>query len=608
MPDLAGEDGPQAGCDAHLDVKSQDRDIGIVTRGSRVDSLGKADEEPTRIAVTTAFPNPSSNPVSPGPSSPPLEQARDPDFVPPARPSSTPFLYPEHRDATCCRPLSSDDDEPATAQQDDETAVPSPADPSQKNGSLNNLPPEIVEVILDHLFGYRVSANSKSSLHMHSVTKSWNTALRHARRKEVSSLALVSPSWRVLVQQRLFRHLKLRATTDYLGMAALFLTNRPYLRSYVKHVELWFPVFQPRHGPLTSNGPIHLPFPFPPPRNNNQGATETYLRTTANCTLEEALIFVLSVLPSAIVLTLEGGERKKAPKVVHTSWAKPDESYLPVLPGVRTLVTKGQWNLLRTDEDFKAILSSLPNLAEWHGSYSKPKSKSYLSMYRALPMLPAHLTSLHLNLESDYRRELSCPAFFMKVSSKIHFCLGLAEATLPLERLSYTGRVCKVFFLALAARSDPRMSKIKSIDITVKNCCRNSHQYHDSGSGIQDMQFISSFELLVVAAIRALSKLPRLEYLRIRFIDLDSPVPPLNPYFLLRGNTCWGVWSDFILTELHKARPTAQFEELSDSFGEIGYNKEGRLVISTAPTSKSQFRSLKLANYALLSGSIAGAS
>lgn len=85
-------------------------------------------------------------------------------------------------------------------------------------------------------------------------------------------------------------------------------------------------------------------------------------------------------------------------------------------------------------------------------------------------------------------------------------------------------------------------------------------------------------------------------------------MPPLNPYFLLKGDTCWGVWSDFILAELHKARPTAQFEELSESFGEIGYNKEGRLVISTAPTSNSQFRSLKLANYALLSGSIAGTS
>ena len=37
--------------------------------------------------------NVSSNPVSPGPSSPPLDQPKPDDFVPPARPSSTPFLH-----------------------------------------------------------------------------------------------------------------------------------------------------------------------------------------------------------------------------------------------------------------------------------------------------------------------------------------------------------------------------------------------------------------------------------------------------------------------------------------------------------------------------------
>ncbi|CRK38325.1 hypothetical protein BN1723_018675, partial [Verticillium longisporum] len=68
--------------------------------------------------------------------------------------------------------------------------------------------------------------------------------------------------------------------------------------------------------------------------------------------------------------------RKKAPMVQHSSWAGPNDWALPILESVRTLVTRGQWNLMRTDEDFKSILSSLPNLTEWHGSYSKPKSKS----------------------------------------------------------------------------------------------------------------------------------------------------------------------------------------------------------------------------------------
>ncbi len=36
---------------------------------------------------------------------------------------------------------------------------------------------------------------------------------------------------------------------------------------------------------------------------------------------------------------------------------------------------------MRTGEDFDVIMAALPNIQEWHTSYAKPKSKSYLSMY-----------------------------------------------------------------------------------------------------------------------------------------------------------------------------------------------------------------------------------
>lgn len=80
-------------------------------------------------------------------------------------------------------------------------------------------------------------------------------------------------------------------------------------------------------------------------------------------------------------------------------------------------------------------------------------------------------------------------------------------------------------------------------------------------------------------------------------------MPPLNPYFLVRDGWCSGVWSEQILEEIHRVRPNIRFKEIVDSFGEVGYNKEGRLIISP-DFPKSRVLSLKLANYAMLAGGI----
>lgn len=94
----------------------------------------------------------------------------------------------------------------------------------------------------------------------------------------------------------------------------------------------------------------------------------------------------------------------------------------------------------------------------------------------------------------------------------------------------------------------------------------------------------------------------------------DSPFPPLNPHFLLRNNRCSGVWSDAIIAEMNRARPHARFEELSESFGEVGYRKDGRITFTPefpassgsagAGASGSRTVSLKLSNYALLSAGV----
>jgi hypothetical protein len=76
------------------------------------------------------------------------------------------------------------------------------------------------------------------------------------------------------------------------------------------------------------------------------------------------------------------------------------------------------------------------------------------------------------------------------------------------------------------------------------------------------------------------------------------------------------VWSDAIIAEMNRARPAARFEELSETFGEVSFRKDGRMTFTpefpAAGSSSSAAAgglssssrgaiSLKLSNYALLS-------
>ena len=71
----------------------------------------------------------------------------------------------------------------------------------------------------------------------------------------------------------------------------------------------------------------------------------------------------------------------------------------------------------------------------------------------------------------------------------------------------------------------------------------------------------------------------------------------------MRDGWCSGVWSDSIIAELNRVRPSARFEELADSFGVLGVTKDGRVTISP-DFPKSRALSLKLSNYALLHNGI----
>lgn len=221
-------------------------------------------------------------------------------------------------------------------------------------------------------------------------------------------------------------------------------------------------------------------------------------------------------------------------------------------------------------------------------------------MSTIVPKLPQNLTHLSICLENDYRKEHEVPPFFRKVNQQTHICVEMAKAIPTLEHIAYTGRICHCFFDHAAKRSDSRTSRLKTVELVVKNCCRPYQTDFRNGSGISDMAFISAFEALVLSGARALDKLSAVAFLRVRFIDLDSQVPPLNPYFQLENNKVTGIWSDEIVDTLARTRPEAAFVEKSESLGDVDMGKDGSIITGPA-FPKIRPLSIKVSNYQMFS-------
>ena len=94
-------------------------------------------------------------------------------------------------------------------QQQFQAAIPSGEDSIK----LSHLPGEIQETILDSLLGSLGSISCSKNDGTHG-TKNWSSIMRHPRRRQVSDLALISPTWRRLVQQRIYRHGKCSGCPD----------------------------------------------------------------------------------------------------------------------------------------------------------------------------------------------------------------------------------------------------------------------------------------------------------------------------------------------------------------------------------------------------------
>ncbi|KAK9857524.1 hypothetical protein MYU51_021049 [Penicillium brevicompactum] len=333
-----------------------------------------------------------------------------------------------------------------------------------------DFPVEIQEVIFDFLFGEKNPAPRAPGEQPKS---------RQARGKSLSCLAMVCPLWRSLVQRRVYHHIKIRGSVAELNDSVEWFRAHPHLMEYVKHIEIWVPVWgrpsvRRRH--------------FTVPRQPVQGWTvdgqailadnNRYQRAHDNASLNDIFRVVKAFFASAQIFTLEGGDNYRSLRVekfadgplVFGFQDRNERRRLPVLDHVKTFVMRGAWNVMRDSKDWYDFRQALPNITEWQCSYTRIQ------------------------------------------------VLG-SEYWLPLT-----------YQLA----------------------------------GINHTEFNDAFHEMVLGAVQALTVLPKLSYLRIRFMDLDWTDPFQNPYFELKNDKCTGLWSPAILDALRESRPSASFVQRSN--------------------------------------------
>lgn len=388
--------------------------------------------------------------------------------------------------------------------------------------------------------------------------------------------------------------------------------SHPHLQNYVRHIEVWVPVWERRAGQSPQldgsrnvmfeqharpHTVITIAMPNAQTPQEVENINQAYQLASSNATLDEVFDCVSCVFPNACIMTIEGGHCKKPPMIrqFRSLDQRPTPQKLSVLPNINTLILKGAWNIMREDSHFSTIAAALPNIREWHCTYAKPKTKAYESICAVIRHIPSNLSHLNLCLEGFYSKQSVSPAKMRMLQLEHHLCRDLGRIFPQLEALTYSGRICSALFTAaIEAAPSVRKPKLKSVDIIVKNCCRDGNIWNDS-TGIHSWAFIKAFESVVEGSVRALDSYPDLNFLRIRFIDLDSPCALLNPYFHLQNNEITGMWNDEILLLLGSSRPRARFAELSDEIAMDGVDKDGNLYVGW-PMQRP--RSIKVGSYA----------
>ncbi|EAW10991.1 uncharacterized protein ACLA_066270 [Aspergillus clavatus NRRL 1] len=532
------------------------------------------------------------------------------------RSASAGFQIHDDTASSCTTSLGQPDCQFADSPVEEEMQIQSVDTQSYKSKvRFDDLPVEVHDAILDHLFGERVSTLTMGV--PGKSARNWSRCLRHPRRKALSDLALISPVWRVLVQDRIYRHIKIKGTIDELSESASWFDLKPHLAMYVRQVEFWVPVWGNR---TARNLPMYQPrrrlheehlavmdvtallqATMPGWENSDPFLPRghPFYYASSNATLEDIFHHVKNHFPEARILTLEGGHCKKPPMIRHfvnDAYGFSSIERLPPLPNIQILVMRGAWNIMREHQHWRNISQALPGLQEWHCAYAKPKIEGYETIAKILVKPPPTLLHLNISLEGFSNKENTHPSWFSDGAQPPHLCRLLGEIAPRLMSLSFTGKVCACFFQATNSKSSSsrtEVSKLRFLDLAVKTCCREKRAgavfpFFDDFSGIGNTHFIQSFEKLVVGAVQSLGAHPSLNNIRIRFIDLDSACPLLNPYFQLADNTCTGLWNEPILHKLNQFRPQARFVELRDGiYPQYGPNHQivGAVIPRSRPLS-----------------------
>lgn len=398
---------------------------------------------------------------------------------------------------------------------------------------------------------------------------------------------------------------KVKGTCSGLAECRAWFVKYSHLRAHVRHFEVWVPVWEVKASRRPTDIPP-IPSAFTPrpdmrgrPANSRSAVvvqdisdmTQAFQQASQNATLEDIFGLTRDLFPEAYALTIEGGQGKRTPLIkAHRQRGGPTETTpyplrmipakphrLPLNPQIGSLVLKGAWNIIREPSDFYLIKTALPNLREYHCTYAKPKTQAYQAMCCVLKHFPTSINRLNICLEGLTGKTSSSPDKWQRLYSTNHVCKEFGRVLPDLESFSYTGRICgSLFRIAREAAADLRdTTRLKSVDLVVRNCCRPGACIgaNNDATGIYQLEFINAFKHLVIEAVRSLSIFTSLQFLRIRFLDLDSPNPLLNPYFHLQGDSVTGIWNNEIIALLQASRPNAEYDCLD--VGDCGGERHG---------------------------------
>lgn len=466
--------------------------------------------------------------------------------------------------------------------------------------SIRDLPDEILRRILDYILGDLRPVNAAST------STGLSHRMRHPRRKDVSELALICPELRAMVQERIYRHIKIKGTRAGLRESQEWFQEHQHLARHVRHIEYWVPVWgdkaavpntvsQQQHQAQHQNALQPLQNDFGEITPDFQGIQ--FRLSTYSATLSQIFDHLGSLFPTSSIFTLEGGHCKNSNMIKHFTsnlFTKYMNQQLRVLPNIKVFAMRGAWNIMRSFNDWNVIQEALPSLTEWHCGYAKPRPEAYNTINEILLQIPPTLRHLDISLDSMFSKDDSILGSTPDRKG-YHICEQLGRIAPRLESLSYTGRVCEGFFTAAieAIEHDkPRNVCLKKLDIVVKSCCRQRIKTRDfvtgdivveelggimaDGAGIGNLVFINSFERLVMGCLNGLATITTLERVKIRYIDLDSPCQQLNPYWTLEGNTITGIWNDRIVERLSEVRKGLSYERLEDGIGGDNCNGCGK--------------------------------